>query len=86
MDQIDGNQTTLTTLHKSAQSVLVALPTSEAKMAIKKELLEIQNKYEELQYKVYIYGYIKSYYSRTSKSKISICVPLTLSIHGSRVL
>ena len=52
VDKIDGNQTTLATLQKSAQAVLIKLPTSEAKLAIKKELLAIQNKYEELQWKV----------------------------------
>ncbi len=52
MQNIDENKPTLNTLQTSAQTVLVGLPTCEAKEGIKKELLEIQNKYEELQWKV----------------------------------
>ncbi len=52
VDEIDGNQGALTSLQKSGQAVLIKLPASEAKMGIQKELLEIQDKFEELQWKV----------------------------------
>ncbi len=51
--QVDENAPTLATLQTTAQDVLVRLPPGEAKEAIKKELLEIQGKFEELKWKVW---------------------------------
>ncbi len=52
VEQVDGSEAQLQALQKAAQLVLVALPASQAKLAVQKQLFGIKDKFEE--YAAYI--------------------------------